>query len=579
MDNHVRRKHVEKRHQIKGRTVAILALLMAAILVCAGWAYYQYGSKEVNISFDPNTGNTADVRTKTITAGKQRTVQDILQENNYEINNDKYTYSEDLTKQIKDVSSVSIKKKATGTITVGDSTKSYNSSGETVGDVLADTGVKLSEGDTVTPSKNSKVSVSTGSISVASAPAASTATGTSAAATATGTVSASASTGNTASSASAPASTATAASASALTTASAASSSNTAAASQTLDNSENISTATASQTGNSTENGKNSSNDGIMVQTSSADSATPTAAAPTTEVKEETKEVSIPYDTKQVDDATLTEGTKTVTTAGVNGVKKVTEKVTYQDGKEISRETASETVTTQPVTEITSVGTKKAEAAAAPTASGANTATAVPVTDTTTATSTATPTAAPTAETPAATPTAAPTADTSSSTADTQPDATPTADTTATEPEPSSTDNSATSGLSDYAASVDMSHGGSTGNATESTANTNMDLICAIVAHEGGTSYEGSLAVISCVMNRVDAGNWGGSDALSVLTAPGQFASYLDGYYTQYLGADIPEVRAAVTDCMDGGLRSHPYTSFRSYETDGSVNICGNWYF
>lgn len=579
MDNHVRRKHVEKRHQIKGRTVAILALLMAAILVCAGWAYYQYGSKEVNISFDPNTGNTADVRTKTITAGKQRTVQDILQENNYEINNDKYTYSEDLTKQIKDVSSVSIKKKATGTITVGDSTKSYNSSGETVGDVLADTGVKLSEGDTVTPSKNSKVSVSTGSISVASAPAASTATGTSAAATATGTVSASASTGNTASSASAPASTATAASASALTTASAASSSNTAAASQTLDNSENISTATASQTGNSTENGKNSSNDGIMVQTSSADSATPTAAAPTTEVKEETKEVSIPYDTKQVDDATLTEGTKTVTTAGVNGVKKVTEKVTYQDGKEISRETASETVTTQPVTEITSVGTKKADAAATPTASGANTATAVPVTDTTTATSTATPTAAPTAETPAATPTAAPTADTSSSTADTQPDATPTADTTATEPEPSSTDNSATSGLSDYAASVDMSHGGSTGNATESTANTNMDLICAIVAHEGGTSYEGSLAVISCVMNRVDAGNWGGSDALSVLTAPGQFASYLDGYYTQYLGADIPEVRAAVTDCMDGGLRSHPYTSFRSYETDGSVNICGNWYF
>ena len=558
---------MEKKHQIKGRTVAILALLMAAILVCAGWAYYQYGSKEVNISFDPNTGNTADVRTKTITAGKQRTVQDILQENNYEINNDKYTYSEDLTKQIKDVSSVSIKKKATGTITVGDSTKSYNSSGETVGDVLADTGVKLSEGDTVTPSKNSKVSVSTGSISVASAPAASTATGTSAAATATGTASASASTGNTASSASAPASTATAASASALTTASAASSGNTAAASQTLDNSENTSTATASQTGNSTENGKNSSNDGIMVQTSSADSATPTAAAPTTEVKEETKEVSIPYDTKQVDDATLTEGTKTVTTAGVNGVKKVTEKVTYQDGKEISRETASETVTTQPVAEITSVGTKKAEAAATPTASGANTATAVPVTDTTTVTPTATPTADTTTATPTATPTAAPTADTSASTADTQPAATPAAD------------NSATSGLSDYAASVDMSHGGSTGNATESTANTNMDLICAIVAHEGGTSYEGSLAVISCVMNRVDAGNWGGSDASSVLTAPGQFASYLDGYYTQYLGADIPEVRAAVTDCMDGGLRSHPYTSFRSYETDGSVNIRGNWYF
>ncbi len=122
--------------------------------------------------------------------------------------------------------------------------------------------------------------------------------------------------------------------------------------------------------------------------------------------------------------------------------------------------------------------------------------------------------------------------------------------------------------------------GGSTsGNSTQTANAFDFDVICAIVAHEGGTSYEGSLAVISCVMNRADSGAWGGSDALSVLTAPGQFASYLDGYYTQYLGADIPEVRQAVTDCMEGGVRSHGYTSFRSYETSGSVNICGNWYF
>ena len=80
-------------------------------------------------------------------------------------------------------------------------------------------------------------------------------------------------------------------------------------------------------------------------------------------------------------------------------------------------------------------------------------------------------------------------------------------------------------------------------------------------------------------MNRVDSGAWGGSTALGVLTAPGQFASYLDGYYTQYLGAEIPEVRQAVRDCMEGGVRSHPYMSFRSYQTSGSVNIGGNWYF
>lgn len=103
------------------------------------------------------------------------------------------------------------------------------------------------------------------------------------------------------------------------------------------------------------------------------------------------------------------------------------------------------------------------------------------------------------------------------------------------------------------------------------------DLICAIVAHESGPSYEGAMGVISCVMNRVDGG-WG-SSAVGVLTAPGQFASYLDGYYTQFLGNAPSYVQQAVRDCMEGGVRSHNYTSFRSYQTSGSVNIGGNWYF
>lgn len=116
----------------------------------------------------------------------------------------------------------------------------------------------------------------------------------------------------------------------------------------------------------------------------------------------------------------------------------------------------------------------------------------------------------------------------------------------------------------------------STGNAT-ATAGSDFDLICAIVAHEGGPSYEGAMGVISCVMNRVDGG-WG-SSAVGVLTAPGQFASYLDGYYTQFLGNAPSYVQQAVRDCMEGGVRSHNYTSFRSYQTSGSVNIAGNWYF
>lgn len=104
------------------------------------------------------------------------------------------------------------------------------------------------------------------------------------------------------------------------------------------------------------------------------------------------------------------------------------------------------------------------------------------------------------------------------------------------------------------------------------------DLICAIVQHEGGSSYQGALAVMSCVMNRCDSGRWGGTDPVSVLTAPGQFSSYLGGYYRQFLGRSSLEVQQAVLDCLNG-TRSHPYQSFRSYPTSGSVNIGGNWFF
>lgn len=104
------------------------------------------------------------------------------------------------------------------------------------------------------------------------------------------------------------------------------------------------------------------------------------------------------------------------------------------------------------------------------------------------------------------------------------------------------------------------------------------DTICAIVASEGGTSYDSAMGVISCVMNRVDAGY--GSDAISVLTAPGQFASYVDGSYVHYTNKKYPDsVKHAVIDCMQNGIRSHNFLNYRNYETSGSINIGGNWYF
>lgn len=75
------------------------------------------------------------------------------------------------------------------------------------------------------------------------------------------------------------------------------------------------------------------------------------------EVKEEVKTEEVPYETRYKDTDSLYEGETQVETAGVAGEKEVTYKVTYVDGKEESREQASEEVTKEPVTEVVLRGT------------------------------------------------------------------------------------------------------------------------------------------------------------------------------------------------------------------------------
>ena len=113
-----------------------------------------------------------------------------------------------------------------------------------------------------------------------------------------------------------------------------------------------------------------------------------------------------------------------------------------------------------------------------------------------------------------------------------------------------------------------------------------LELIWAIVAQEDNGSYEGALAVISSAMNRTESGRWGGcgGDALTQLTAPGQYCYSLDDYWRPRLGGNVPEyVKQAVNDCLVKGIRNHHYTSFRSRKgkTTGNdaVQIGGNWYF
>lgn len=117
------------------------------------------------------------------------------------------------------------------------------------------------------------------------------------------------------------------------------------------------------------------------------------------------------------------------------------------------------------------------------------------------------------------------------------------------------------------------------GHKAYTVSDSDFSLICAIVQHEGGASYESAMAVMSCVLNRADAGNWGGgNDPAGILTASGQFESYFAGYYTQFLGNADASVQQAVRDCL-AGTRSHSYERFRGYETTNSENLGGNYYF
>ncbi len=76
------------------------------------------------------------------------------------------------------------------------------------------------------------------------------------------------------------------------------------------------------------------------------------------EYADETVDESIPYSTSEIEDDTLTKGSVQVTTAGVNGSKKVNYRVKYVNGIEESREKTGETVVSEPVNEVKSVGTK-----------------------------------------------------------------------------------------------------------------------------------------------------------------------------------------------------------------------------
>lgn len=82
------------------------------------------------------------------------------------------------------------------------------------------------------------------------------------------------------------------------------------------------------------------------------------SSAPVTTTKTITETEAVPFESKTVESSSLNKGTTKITTVGVNGVKTRTIEITYIGDKETKRTTTKEEITTQPVTQVTTVGTK-----------------------------------------------------------------------------------------------------------------------------------------------------------------------------------------------------------------------------
>ena len=84
---------------------------------------------------------------------------------------------------------------------------------------------------------------------------------------------------------------------------------------------------------------------------------------PTTQVvdpvittKQEVKTESVPFKKTTIDDSNLPKGQTKIQTAGVDGVKTITYIITLTDGVESNR-TSTENITTEPIDEVTAIGT------------------------------------------------------------------------------------------------------------------------------------------------------------------------------------------------------------------------------
>jgi len=94
--------------------------------------------------------------------------------------------------------------------------------------------------------------------------------------------------------------------------------------------------------------------------------ASPTPTPVPTTIQTATEEVLVPFEATTTDDPNLDQGVTALVTAGVDGLKVITYRLTVVDGVETAREIVSEIVQTAPVNEVTAIGSKAPAPAPAP---------------------------------------------------------------------------------------------------------------------------------------------------------------------------------------------------------------------
>lgn len=110
------------------------------------------------------------------------------------------------------------------------------------------------------------------------------------------------------------------------------------------------------------------------------------------------------------------------------------------------------------------------------------------------------------------------------------------------------------------------------GHKTYELSSSDYILLAAVLASEANkSSIDDILAVSSVILNRADTK---GISPVTVVTAPGQFSGYLDGYYLRYIdeNGNLRNVNQALIDTLNdalGGIRNNQYYSFRSWSTTG----------